>query len=161
MKRFLLRSLALLIALLFVFFSFDVRLSKAEDSPDLVVIDFLAAMSDYDIETCMLLMESSLMAEVYTQVEMGGLLSSLLTGLDMDGMSLISMLPMLVSFAQFAGMDIDLPQWEGRDFVSRKAGNQAEVECIIVVTMGKQIQYYEGYFFLVKEGGAWRIADMR
>ena len=58
---------------------------------------------------------------------LGGMLASGLMGIEMDGSSLIALLPMLTGFLQLAGFGMDLPQWRFADYTTQENGNKATV----------------------------------
>lgn len=130
--------------------------------PEATVLTFIEKMNAYDADGCIELLESSLAKQTKASMSLGGILASGLSGIDLDGSSMIALLPMLTGLLKLAGFGIDLPQWRFANYTTVENGDKATVTGDMYVTAGKgQEDRYKASFDLVFTKGQWRISDMK
>lgn len=129
--------------------------------PENTVKEFVEHLNAYNANACIELLAPDIANQTKASMSLGGLLSNKLTGLDLDSNSLIALLPMLTGFLNMAGLGIDLPKWEAKNFNTTENGDKAEVTCDMFVHAGDSTDRYTASFELIYKNGKWLISDMQ
>lgn len=131
---------------------------KAEDT----VKQFIGHMNAYNANGCIALLSSDIANQANASLSLGSMFSNKMTGFNLDGNTMIALLPMMTSFLSLAGFGMDLPQWRAENYQAKETGNTARVTCNMHVSMGSSAEdRYTAYFDLEYKDGKWLITGMQ